>query len=439
MIERETVDKLIQHFGVANITDLSIRQLGKLVAQIESESGEEFVHMEMGVPGLPPSEIGVMAEQEALQRGLASRYPNIEGIPEVKEEIARFAHNFLDIRVSQRVCIPTVGAMQASFAAFLGVARSRADRPYTLFIDPGFPVQKSQLELLGVPYKSFDILHYRGGKKLSKKLEEMLQVGDICSIAYSSPNNPSWISLTKEELQVIGNLANQYDVVVIEDLAYFGMDFRCNYGTPSTPPYQPTVAQYTDNYILLLSASKIFSYAGQRIGMMILSETLFDRPFPNLTNYFPSENLGRFIPYGVLYATTAGTSHTAQYALSKMLKMANNGKYNFIDSLQEYGKKAKKMKEIFLRNGFYLVYDEPENRTLADGFYFTIAYPELNNAELMRYFLYIGISAISLSITGSENQAGIRACVSFVKLTQIETLQERLDKFKEIVKNRQNL
>jgi hypothetical protein len=53
--------------------------------------------------------------------------------------------------------------------------------------------------------------------------------------------------------------------VVIEDLAYFGMDFRKDISKPGVPPYQPTIAKYTDNYILLISTSKVFSYAGQRI------------------------------------------------------------------------------------------------------------------------------------------------------------------------------
>lgn len=228
-------------------------------------------------------------------------------------------------------------------------------------------------------------------------------------------------------------MAEKYDVVIIEDLAYFTMDFRSDYGKPGVPPYQPTVARYTENYILLLSASKIFSYAGQRIGMMIISEKLRTRQYPNLRNYFTSDILGHFIPYGVLYATTAGTSHTAQYALASMLKKANDGTYDYSAEIKVYGEKALQMKEIFLKYGFYIVYTEEDGK-LADGFYFTIAYPGMTSAMLMKEFLYYGISAISLKITGSENQNGLRACVSFVRLDQIPDLDKRLKMFKENVK-----
>jgi len=431
IIKKEIVDSLFAQFGESDITQLSIREVGKLVAQIEQQSGQEFIHMEMGVPGLPASSIAIEAEKRALDTGLAAQYPNIEGIPFAKTEIARFAKLFINIDVSPLNCVPTVGGMQGSFAALLAAARTNPDKPYTLFIDPGFPVQKSQLHLIGVPYKSFDILNFRG-EKLRDKLESFLAEGNICSICYSSPNNPSWICFSEAELQIIGELATKYDTIVVEDLAYFGMDFRQHYGVAGVAPYQPSVANYTDNYILLLSASKIFSYAGQRIGMMITSEKLRTRHYPNLKNYFTSDVLGHFIPYGVLYATTAGTSHSAQYALAATLKAVNDGELDFANALHPYGEKARLMKAIFLKYGFYIVYND-EDRELADGFYFTIAYPGMTSGELMKEFLYYGISAISLAITGSEDPNGLRACVSFVRLDQMAVLEQRLIEFSKQV------
>lgn len=427
IIKKELVDSVFEQFGESDITRLSIREVGKLVAKIEEVSAEEFIHMEMGVPGLPASSIGVAAEKVALDLGLANSYPNIEGIQSVKNEIARFAKLFINLDVSPLNCVPTSGGMQGSFATLLAAGRTNPQKPYTLFIDPGFPVNKSQLHLLGLPFKSFDILNFRG-EKLRQKLESYLVENNVCTITYSSPNNPSWISLSKEELQIIGELATKYDAIVVEDLAYFGMDFRKNYGKPGVEPYQPTVARYTENYILLLSASKIFSYAGQRIGMMITSEKLRTRKYPNLKNYFTSDLLGHFITYGVLYATTAGTAHTAQYALAEMLKAANDGSIDFVADLQPYKEKAKQMKEIFLKHGFYIVYCDNDG-DLADGFYFTIAYPGMTSAQLMKEFLYYGISGISLNITGSENVNGLRACVSFVRFDQIPLLDIRLRAF----------
>jgi len=218
----------------------------------------------------------IPAEIEALKRGVAAIYPDIFGIAPLKHEIVRFVKLFLDIDVDEQGCIPTVGSMQGGFAAFMTVNRMYKEREGTLFIDPGFPVHKQQCKVLGHDYMSFDIYDYRGAK-LRDKLESYLKTGKVSSVLYSNPNNPSWICFTEEELQIIGELATKYNVIVIEDLAYFGMDFRTDYSVPGEPPYQPTVAKYTDNWILLISSSKVFSYAGQRIGVMVISNKLFTR------------------------------------------------------------------------------------------------------------------------------------------------------------------
>ena len=68
--------------------------------------------------------------------------------------------------------------------------------------------------------------------------------------------------------------------------------------------------------------------------------------------------------------------------------------------------------------------------SIADGFYFTIAYPGMTGGELMEELIYYCVSAISLSTTGS-NQEGLRACTSFIKPHQYALLEERLKLFKE--------
>lgn len=406
----------------------AIREIVRMVNQIEECSGVRFIRMEMGVPGLPAAPPGVEAEIEALKKGVASSYPMIEGVKELKQEISRFAKLFMDIEVNPAGCLPTVGSMMGSMASFMVANRTDRNKEGTLFLDPGFPVQKQQVHVLGHDFKSFDIYDYRG-KKLKDKLYSYLKTGKVSSILYSSPNNPAWFVLDEEELQIIGELANEYDVVVIEDLAYIGMDFREDYSQPGEPPYQPTAAKYARDYILLISSSKSFSYAGQRIGMMIISDHLFVRRFPDLLRYFPSDEFGYAMIYGALYSLSAGVSHSSQWGLYGILKAANEGKYNFVEVIREYGRRAKILKEMFLRNGFRLVYDRDIDQPLADGFYFTVSYPGFEGAELVEELLYYGIGAIALETTGSTKTEGIRACVSQIREEQFEVLEQRLKYF----------
>jgi aspartate/methionine/tyrosine aminotransferase len=320
--------------------------------------------------------------------------------------------------------------MQGGFAAFMTLNRMDKNKNKTLFLDPGFPVHKQQHRVLGIEFVSFDIYDYRGDK-LHDKLESMLSKGDISCMLYSNPNNPSWICFTEKELKIIAALAEKYDVIVLEDLAYIAMDFRKDYSKPGEPPYQPSVAQYTDNYILLISSSKAFSYAGQRIGMMVISDKLFNSYHPDLKRYYVSDQFGYAMIFGSMYALSSGTAHTPQYGLAAILKAVNDGDYNFVEIVKEYGKKAAIMKKMFLDNGFTIVYDMDEDNPIADGFYFTFAYPGFTGEDLLNELVYYGISAISLAITGSTRLEGIRACVSLVKREQFPDLEYRLKKFRE--------
>lgn len=424
----DIVKQKIQESKLPSIGKASIRELVKLVNEIEKATGIKYVRMEMGVPGLEPSQIGIEAEIEALKRGVASKYPMIDGVPELKKEIARFVKNFINVEVDEQGCIPTVGSMQGAMAAFLVINRCHAVKDTVLFIDPGFPVQKQQLRVLGMNYETFDVYNYRGDK-LRGKLESFLKKGNISAILYSNPNNPSWICFTDKELQIIGELATTYDAVVIEDLAYFAMDFRNDLSKPGQPPYQPTVANYTQNWLMLISSSKAFSYAGQRIGTMVISNQLYKRRFPDLKRYFTSDEFGYAMLYGAVYSLSSGVCHSTQYGLAAMLKAANDGTFNFVETVKEYGEKAKIMKKLFTDNGFRIVYDMDEDKPLADGFYFTISYPGLTGEQLIEELLYYGVSAISLAITGSERVEGLRACVSQVQRNHFPELEARLKKF----------
>jgi len=306
-VSYEVVKRKVIESKIPNIGKATIREIKKIINEIEAETGIKYIRMEMGVPGLPPAQIGTEAEIEALKKGVGAIYPEIDGLPELKKEATRFVKLFLDIDINTENVIPTVGSAQGSYAAFMTVNRMYKEKETTLFLDPCFPVHKQQHHVIGTKYEAFDVYNYRGDK-LKDKIESYLRKGNIASIIYSNPNNPSWICFTDKELRIIAELADKYKVVVMEDLAYFGMDFRKDYSQPGKLPYQPSVAKYTDNYILFISSSKAFSYAGQRIGLMIISPKLFHTTAPDLKRYYTSDQFGRAMIFGTVYALSAGTS-----------------------------------------------------------------------------------------------------------------------------------
>ena len=432
-LNKQLVDQTCIDFGLRNAKELgsaSIRQLVGVVKDIERATGQEFIHMELGEPGLPAEQVGIAAEHAALKAGCGSRYPIITGIPEVKHWGSEFVRAFLGLDIPTDCIVPTVGSMQAAFALNITMAQLDSQRDTVLFLDPCVPVQKQQCKVIGVRVDAFDVANFRG-EALEKELERHFQSGRIAAMLFSNPNNPSWMCLTERELEIIGRLATLYNVLVIEDLAYLNMDFRDkDRGTPYEPPYQPTVGRYTNNCVHMISCSKMFSYAGQRGAIVAMNPYLAHRRFPSLADRYGND--GEFIRnfvYIVLYSLSSGVTHSVQHAMAAMFKAACQGKIDFVNNTREYARRAKIVKEIMLKNGFHIVYDQDaDEQEVGDGFFFTFGYKDWTGEKMLNKLIYYGISAISLTSTGAKRE-GMRGCVSCIRDDQYDLLDERLALF----------
>ena len=430
-LDYDIVTEAINEMDLGDFSEATIRDIQSLSRLLEERTGQPVIHLEMGVPGLKPSDIALKAEQEALANGCATIYPPNGGIPRIKNAASEFVKAFIGVDIDPLCCIPTTGSMQGTFATFTiwrhAFSANEKGEPTVLFIYPGFPVQTTQCDVIGIRHIGLDIHDYRG-EALIAKLEEIVSKENICGIVYSNPNNPSWVCFNEEELEGIGQLANKYDFIVLEDLAYFAMDFRRDLSHPYQPPYQATVARYTDNYMLSVSGSKAFSYAGQRIGVCCISNKLYHRVYPNLQNRFGVGEFGNFFANRLMYTFSSGTTHSVQHAMAALMEAATSGAYNFLDDVREYGRRANFMKEVLLANGFYLVYDNDLGSPLADGFYFTVQYPGMNDLELTRELMYYGIAVYPLDTMGSTQQ-GVRVCTSFFADSLRDIFRERIEAF----------
>lgn len=434
-LDKHIVDSICYRFGLRNFHELgnaSIRQLVGVVKHIEQSLGVEFVNMAIGEPGLPADIIGIEAEHQALLNGCASHYPNILGIPEVKKWGSEFVRAFINLQRPPECILPTVGSMQAAFALNMMLTQLQPGKDTILFLDPCFPVQKMQCRVIGTRVEAFDVADFRG-EKLHDELERHLKSGRIAGILYSNPNNPTWSCLTDDELRTIGELATQYDAIVLEDLAYLNMDFRDpNRGNPYTAPYQPSVGHYTHNCIQLISCSKIFSYAGQRAAFVAIDPELGKRVYPALGERLKNNGeLLHSFSYSFLYVLSSGVCHSVQYGMAAMLQAACEGKLRYVDTTREYARRAKRIKEIMTRNGFHIVYDtDADGQPVGDGFFFTFGYKDWTGQQLVNKLIYYGVSAIALESTGAKRE-GMRGCASTIREDQYEQLEERLRKFNE--------
>lgn len=430
-ISQNTVDEVLRRLDIADIGRTTIRQCVNVAHELEGISGERFVHLEFGIPGLPACRIGIEAQKQALDRGDASVYPPASGIKELKENGSRFIKAFVGVDISPKCVIPTVGSMQGCYNLLLECIQMNPEKDVVVYLNPGFPSHYVQANVLGLKTRMFDLYDFRG-ERFRERLEEVFGDGKVAAIVYSNPNNPSWVCLTEDELRSLGELCTEYDVIALEDMAYLCMDFRKDRSVPFEPPFQPTVARYTDNCALMISSSKIFSYAGERIALVAISDKLYDREYPVLRERYGLGRFGDNFSMTYLYVNSSSCSHSAQYAFAVMLGAAADGKYDFVGETREYARRASRAKALFLRHGFHIVYDKDLDEDVSDGFFFTMGYFGMTGSDLVLALLRCGICAISLDSTLSS-RVGVRVCVSLLNSEDdFAALDERLGLFAEI-------
>ncbi len=425
-ISSKCLDEILIRYEI-DLDTISIRELNRLVDKLSVEYSIKFLRFEFGVPGINSSPIGPSEEIKVIKNNIkiSSTYPPFDGLQRLKKATSDFLEKYINIQVPSSSCIPTVGAMHGGFICQAICGRRILGAKTILYLDPGFPVNKLQAKFLGLEVESIDLYDYRG-IALINKMESCFIEKNIGGVIWSSPNNPSWVCLKEAELEGIGKLLTKYDVIGIEDSAYLGMDYRTDYSEPGKPPYIPTIANYTKNYFIIISSSKIFSYAGQRIAVTIISPDLMNKRYENLKKYFDTDKVGHAFIHGGIYPTTAGVAQTAQHALAALFEAASIGEYNFLDDVKIYRDRAKEVKSIFKNNDFKLVYDQDMGDPISDGFYFTITKTGYKSSEILFHMLRHGMAGIPLNTTGS-NREGIRICVSNVSVKDYGILSDRLN------------
>ena len=167
------------------------------------------------------------------------------------------------------------------------------------------------------------------------------------------------------------------------------------------------------------------------MALTCISDKLFDRQFPALAERYKDAGVfGQTLVASILYMITSGCTASTQYAYAEMLRLSSDGKINFVEDTREYARRAEKMKKIFADNGFHIIYDHDVTQQVGDGFFFTIGYGNMSGGDLLKELLYYGVSSISLSTTGSDQQ-GVRACTSRMRDDLYDVMTERMKAFKE--------
>jgi len=259
-----------------------------LEASILARQGKKIYPFHLGDMNIITPSVVMDAAIEAMKKGKTGYCPTA-GIPELREALAKDVGQSHKLKLNaDQVSIQPGG--KPTIGKFILAAMNPGDK--VLYPNPGYPIYESQIEFhggKGIPYGYkeaedhfiLDMEAIRKGVRAGAKI-----------LIYNNFQNPTGASSPKDEMQELGRLAVENDLLVLADEAYF--DIR--YGVePVSIASLPGMAERT---VILYTFSKKFAMTGWRLGAAIGPEKLIENISKINVNDESCSN--HFIQYGAL-------------------------------------------------------------------------------------------------------------------------------------------
>lgn len=404
-------------------SSFNIEDFWQAIDRIETQLQLRYVRMDFGVPGLLPPDICLNEHVTALEAGtVAQAYPPYAGAVDLRKEVATFVAQRTDVNLDPDHYFVTCGGTQALYVAQAVAASLQPARKSVLFLAPVYPPVLAQARMLGLTPVCLDTTELRG-RRLLQAIEASLHQHRPTALCWASPSNPTWTVLDHEELSGLAALCETYSVLPIEDMTYLGMVGNRH----GMIHHTPSIGLFTQRHLMVLSSSKMLSYAGERMGFLAGSDALLQQNSPSLVPTFGTDNVGRACA-SMIFNTTAGAPHSCQHGVAGILRAINSGQFDLKQHLFPYIQRAAHLKQILRDSGFILLNQGSDNQEL-DGFYVCFCYPGLSGTELATKLLHCGISVLPLTAFGAEHTDGVRACVSRLDDDKLAWASERLGQF----------
>ena len=214
------------------------------------------VNLGQGFPDVDGPSSVVERAVRALREGANQYAPGI-GVPALGQAVARHQqrHHGIELDPDTEVCV-TTGATEGIAAALLGL------------VDPG-----DEVVVLEPSYDSYDaMIAMTGGVRrgVTLRAPDFRLDGDALRAAVTartrlvllnSPHNPTGTVLTREELQLVADVAIEHDLTVVTDEVYEHLVFDGRSHVPLAA--LPGMRERT---LTLSSVGKSWSFTGWKVG-----------------------------------------------------------------------------------------------------------------------------------------------------------------------------
>ncbi len=361
--------------------------------------GRDIVHLELGEPDFPTAANIVEAGIRALKDG-KTKYTPSAGIPELREAIAEHVSNTRKVSITPNQVVVTPGAKPIMFFSILALVEPGDE---VLYPNPGFPIYESMIKYCGgtpVPY----ILREANGFRFDPDEFRAKANSRTKMIILNSPHNPTGGVLEPEDLQVVAQVANQYDSVIFTDEIYCHMLYD---GTFSSLMNVPTLSQRT---IMLDGFSKTYAMTGWRLGWGVMPPELAEHVTRLQTN--ANSCVAGFVQYAGIEALRG-----PQDSVDQMVAVFKKRRDTIVDGLNA----VPGFKCLKPRGAFYAF-----PNTTGTGW---------NSRKLADYILNeAGIACLSGTAFGEAGEGYLR----FSYANSLENIKKALTRIREAVEKIQD-
>jgi aspartate/methionine/tyrosine aminotransferase len=227
--------------------------------------GKHIIHLEIGEPDFPTPAHIVAAAKQALDDGF-THYGPTQGLPELRESIARYISRTRNIRVGPEHVAVVPGGKPIIFFPILALIEPGDE---VIYPNPGFPIYESMIRFSGGTPIPIPLVEERGFSFDLDLLRRSLSPKTKLLIL-NSPQNPTGGLIPPEDIHAIAGLVRDRDLMVLSDEIYS----RIYYGEP--PVSIASLPGMLEKTILLDGFSKTYAMTGWRMGYGVMPEWLVE-------------------------------------------------------------------------------------------------------------------------------------------------------------------
>jgi aspartate/methionine/tyrosine aminotransferase len=228
--------------------------------------GKHVIHLEIGEPDFPTPAHIIEAAKRALDEGY-THYGPTQGLPELRESVARYVSRTRNIRVSSEHVSIVPGGKPIIFFPMLALIEPGDE---VIYPDPGFPIYESMIRFSGGVPVPIPLVEERGFSFDLDTLRERLSPKTKL-LVLNSPQNPTGGLIPPEDIRDIANMVRDRDLMVLSDEIYS----RIYYGedAPASIASLPGMLEKT---IILDGFSKTYAMTGWRMGYGVMPAWLVE-------------------------------------------------------------------------------------------------------------------------------------------------------------------